>query len=485
MRRSKNIAEKKILRMVRQTIADHRMLAAGDAVLIAISGGMDSVAMVQVLHTLAADFSIQLAIAHLNHSLRREDSDRDADFVAEFARRLELPLYIEKRNVRQFQRTAHLSLEEAARAVRYEFLKETAARNGFNKIATGHHGNDNAELVLMNLLRGSGPLGLSGIAPVRDGKIIRPLLELKQSEIVDYITEKKLPFVTDSSNTDLSFRRNRIRHHLIPTLEKSYNPAVIDTLNRLGTIMRSEDQWLENVLDQDYSRCIAVDERDSINIDLERFEGLATAAKRRIIRKAIRSVKNDLRRITLLHVDAVLGLIDNRPGAGYLNLPDGIQITLKAEDLTIKKNTSLYPGRTGKPNEPVVIDYIYTITAPGIISIKETGLSIKLSEIGTDELPDFEDIAPNIAFFDMDSLQFPLVVRNFRPGDRFSPLGISGTQKVKKYFIDHKIPGPQRRKCPLLLSHDKIIWIAGHRMDNCVKVVPATSRIIKAEVLLA
>ena len=485
MRRSKNIAEKKILRTVRQTIADHRMLAAGDAVLIAVSGGMDSVAMVQVLHTLAADLSIQLAIAHLNHSLRREDSDRDADFVAEFAGRLELPLYIEKRNVRQFQRTARLSPEEAARAVRYEFLKETAARNGFNKIATGHHGNDNAELVLMNLLRGSGPLGLSGIAPVRDGKIIRPLIALKQSEIVDYITEKKLPFVTDSSNTDLSFRRNRIRHHLIPALEKSYNPAVIDTLNRLGTIMRSEDQWLENVLDKDYSRCIVVDEHASVNLDLDRFKGLATAAKRRVIRKAIRSVKNDLRRITLLHIDAVLGLIDNRAGAGCLNLPDGIQITLKAEALTIEKNTGLHPGSTGKPDEPVVIDYIYTITTPGIISIKETGLSIKLSEIGTDELPGFEDIAPNIAFFDMDSLQFPLVVRNFRPGDRFSPLGVSGTQKVKKYFIDNKIPGPQRRKCPLLLSHDKIIWIAGHRMDNCGKVVPATNRIIKAELLLA
>ena len=485
MRKYKNKAEKKVLAKVAQTIAEHRMLVAGDAVLIAVSGGMDSVAMVSILQTLAMDFSIQLAIAHLNHSLRREESDRDADFVAEIAGRLELPFYIEKKNVNHFRHTARLSLEEAARALRYEFLEETAAGNGFNKIATGHHGNDNAELVLMNLLRGSGPLGLSGIAPVRDGKIIRPLIDLNKSEILDYITEKKLAFVTDSSNSDLSFRRNRIRHHIIPALEKSYNPAVVDTINRLGSIMRSEDQWLEYILEKDYSRCTAVDACGFVNIDLNCFKGLATAAKRRVVRRAIRSVKNDLRRITLLHVDAVLRLIDSRPGAGCLNLPDGILITLGAEALTIKKETDLTPASTGKPDETAMIDYIYTIAAPGMISIKETGQSIKLSEIGTDELPDFEDIVPNIAFFDMDNLRFPLVVRNFRPGDRFSPLGISGTQKVKKFFIDHKIPAPQRRKCPLLLSRDKIIWIAGHRIDNCAKVVSATSRIVKAELLLA
>ena len=483
--RSKRKAEKKILRTVRQTIATHRMLAAGDSVLIAVSGGPDSVTLVHVLHTLAAEFPLRLAIAHLNHSLRRKDSDRDAEFVADIARQLDFPCYIEKKDVRRLQQSAHLSLEEAGRKIRYRFFEEISARYGFNKVAIGHHSNDNAELVLMNLLRGSGPLGLSGIAPVRDGKIVRPLIHLKRSEIIAYIAEKKLPFVTDASNTDLSYRRNRIRRHLIPELEKSYNPAIIETLNRVGTIMRAEDQWLEDILSKDFNKCISVKGPDVVSIDLNRLQGLATAARRRIIRRAILSVKMDLRRITLAHIDAVLSLIDKSPGAGSLSLPDGIRVVLKAADLTINNSQSDAPVSSDGSDESAVIDYQYTITPPGALSIPEAGATITLAEFGADDLPDLNHVGKNLAFFDMDSLQFPLVVRNNRPGDRFSPLGLNGTQKVKKYFIDHKIPGPQRRLCPLLLSSAKIIWIAGHRIDNCVKIVSATRRILKAELLLA
>jgi len=480
--RSKSMIEKKILKTVKQTIASHRMLAAGDSVLIAVSGGPDSVTLADVLRTLAPDYRLRMAIAHLNHGLRRQDSERDAQFVAGLARQLDLPLYAAKKDVRRLQQSAHLSLEEASRKMRYKFFEEISDRYGYNKIAVGHHSNDNAELVLMNLLRGSGPLGLSGIAPVRDGKILRPLILLKRSEIDDYIAERKLSFVTDASNSDLSLRRNRIRHHLIPELEKTYNPAIIDTLNRLATIMRAEDLWFENILSKDYDRCIAVKGPDTVSIDLDRFAGLAAAVRRRMLRRAIGSIKKDLRRITLGHIDAVLTLADKRPGMGRLNLPDGIRVVLKAAELTINNRQSDAPPGAGGS---AVIDYRYTITPPGALSLREIGATIKLAEIGADALPDFNTIGQNLAFFDMDRLQFPLVVRNARPGDRFSPLGLNGTQKVKKYFSDHKIPGSRRRLCPLLLSSGKIIWLAGHRIDNRAKVVSATRRILKAELLLA
>ena len=482
---SKSKIEKKILRAVKQSIVTHRMLAAGDSILIAVSGGPDSVALAHVLHTLAAEYPLRLAIVHLNHGLRQKDSDRDAEFTAEFARQLDLPFYMEKKNVRQFQQSAHLSLEEAGRRVRYRFFEETCTRYGFNKIATGHHGNDNAELVLMNLLRGSGPLGLSGIAPVRDGKIVRPLIHLKRSEILEYVADKDLPFVVDASNTDLSFRRNRIRHQLIPELEKSYNPAIIDTLNRLGTIMRAENQWFENILSIDISNCISVKGPDTASIDLDRFEGLTEAARRRILRRAILTVKKDLHRITLGHIDSVLNLIDKNPRMGCLSLPDGIRIILRSADLTINNSQSDAPVSSDESNAPVVTEYLYTITPPGTLFIREAGATIKFAEIEADNLPDFDTIGKNLAFLDIDSLQFPLVVRNIRPGDRFSPLGVNGTQKVKKYFIDNKIARPWRRLCPLLLSAGKIIWIAGHRIDNCAKIGSATRRILKAELLLA
>jgi len=483
--RSKRKIEEKILKTVRETISKYRMFAAGDSVLVAVSGGADSVALAQVLLTLAGEYSLRLAVAHLNHSLREKDADSDAEFVAAFARGLNLPVYTEKKDVRAFQRRRHISLEEAARQVRYDFFDKIAARHGFNKIAIGHHSHDNAELVLMNLLRGSGPLGLSGIIPVRDGKIVRPFIHLKRSDIQAYIAEKKLIHVTDASNADPSFRRNRIRHHLIPELEKSYNPGIIETLNRLGTIMRDEDQWIDDHLSPVFKKCVAVKSSGAISVDIARLGKLATAAQRRIIRKAILSVKKDLRRITLLHVDAVLTLMEKGPDHGCLNLPHGILVARNAAELSITPDRASLVTRQGKRARPIVVDYQYTVSSPGTLCVKEAGVFITLTEIGVEDVPELKNTGPRLAFCDMASLQFPLIVRNIRPGDRFSPLGLNGSQKVKKYFNSHKIPGCQRRKCPVLLSAGRIIWLVGYRIDNCVKIGPHTRRVLKAELLLA
>jgi len=469
--------EKKILRTVRETIARYEMFGKGDSVLVAVSGGPDSVALVHLLNTIAGEYALQLAVAHLNHCLRAQESELDAEFVADLAGDFDLPCYLEKKDVAAFQRCRRLSPEEAARQVRYEFYDAVAAKNGFNKIALGHHADDNAELVLMNLLRGSGPLGLSGIAPIRDNKIVRPLIHLKRSEILDYISEKKITFVTDSSNTDPAFRRNKIRHYLIPELKKSYNPAIVDSLNRLGEIMRAEDQWVDAAIEPVFTDCVLSRASDRISLALPGVNGMDLAAGRRIIRKAIFSVKQDLRRITFSHVDAVLELAKKGQACSSLDLPGGIRVIKDAGVLTIKK--------VDRGSLAGAIDYQYTIAGEGTTPIQEVNAAIKLVEIRTDDVPDFKDSGKHRAFFDRGCLRFPLVVRNFRPGDRFSPLGLDGTQKLKKYFSDHKIPARQRKKCPLLLSEDKIIWVAGHRIDNSVKLGPKTRRVLMAELLLA
>jgi tRNA(Ile)-lysidine synthase len=472
-----NKIENKILRKVRGTIASYKMFDPGDAVLVAVSGGPDSVALVTILHTVAGEYSLQLAVAHLNHCLRERESDRDAEFVAALAENFDWPFYLEKRDVRAFQRRRNLSPEEAARQVRYDFYDAVASEEGFNKIALGHHGDDNAELVLMNLLRGSGPLGLSGIAPVRDGKIVRPLIGLRRSEILDYLSVKKTGFVTDASNMDPSFRRNKIRHHLIPELKKSYNPAIVDSLNRLGAIMQAEDLWIDDVIGPVFSDCVLNRAPAGISLDIPGIIGLDLAVARRIIRKAIFSVKKDLRRITFGHIDAVLDLACKGQARGSLDLPDGVRVSKDTAALNIIK---------GEPAAGAdIIDYRYTMTGEGTVLIKEADLAVKLVEIGIDEVPDVRKVGKRRAFFDRECLRFPLVVRNFRPGDRFSPLGVNGTQKLKKYFSNQKIPVGQRKKCPLLLSEDKIIWVAGHRIDNSVKLGPGTRRVLMAELLLA
>jgi len=446
-------------------------------VLIAVSGGPDSVALAHLLDTLAGEYHLQLAIAHLNHCLRAQESDRDAEFAAALAGKFNLPFYLEKKDVHAFQKRRRLSLEEAARQVRYEFYDAVASKDGFNKIALGHHSDDNAELVLMNLLRGSGPLGLSGIAPVRANKIVRPLIHLKRSQIQDYISEKKIGFVTDTSNTDPAYRRNKVRHHLIPELKRSYNPAIVDSLNRLGEILQAEDQWMDEALEPFFNECVLDRTSHKISLAIPGVNGLGLAAGRRIIRKAIISVKRDLRRITFLHVDTVLELAKKGQACSSLNLPDGVRVIKDAGALTIKKEDP--------ESQADVVDYRYTIAGEGTTPIREASAAIRLAEIRREDLPDFKASGNHRAFFDRDCLRFPLVVRNFRPGDRFSPLGVDGTQKLKKYFSSHKISARQRKKCPLLLSEDKIIWVAGHRIDNSVKLGPKTRRVLMAELLLA
>jgi tRNA(Ile)-lysidine synthase len=339
--------------------------------------------------------------------------------------------------------------------------------------------------VLINLLRGSGPLGLSGIAPVREGRIVRPLIHLRRSEIINYLTEKNLPYVTDASNTDPVFIRNKIRHHLIPELQTAYNPRIIETLNRLGEIIGAEDQWLDDALEPVLKQCVTFRADQKISLALPDFNQLPKAVKRRVIRKAILCVKKDLRRITLLHVDAILNLIEKGRVTGRLNLPDGVLVERNTVELTIVKRNKVGNRKDCRRLQTASTDYQYTIAAAGTLFIKEADVSIALCEIDADDLPDFKETGVNSAFFDLDRLLFPLLIRNFRPGDRFSPLGVYGTQKVKKYFINHKVPGAQRRKCPLLLSGGNIIWIAGHRIDNAVKVSTQTRRVLKAELLLA
>jgi tRNA(Ile)-lysidine synthase len=461
------------------------MFDQGDSVLVAVSGGPDSIALVHLIYSLAAEFSLRPAIAHLNHCLRGSDSDRDAEFVAETARELNLPIYAQSEDVRLFQKRRRLSLEEAARMVRYRFYNAVATEYGFNKIALGHQSNDNAELVLMNLLRGSGNLGLSGIAPVRCNNIVRPLIGLRRSEIVDYLAEKKLPYITDASNTDPAFIRNKIRHHLMPILQTEYNPRIIEALNRLGEIVRAEDHWVAATLEPVFKQCVAFRTDDKINLSLSVFNPLAKAIKRRIVRKSILSIKNDLRRITLVHVDAVLRLIEKGRNPGRLNLPDGIVVSRNNAELSFQKFETHLNSKDSEILPNSTRHYQYALSPPATIYIKEAGASIVLCEIDLEELPNFENIDPSVAFFDLDRLALPLAVRNSRPGDRFSPLGLKGTQKVKKYFTNLKISAAQRQKCPLLLSKGRIVWIAGHRIDNGVKVTPQTRRVLKAELLLA
>jgi len=475
----------KLLQTVEQTIAAYGMFEPKDSVLVGVSGGPDSVALLHALITLAPKLALQLAVAHLNHGLRFQDSDNDQKFVAAMANELDLPIYTQKVDVRKFQKKNKLSREQAARRLRYNFYMETASKNRFDKIATGHHYDDNAELILMNLLRGSGPLGISGIPPKRDEKIVRPLIRLKRNDIIEFLNSKGIRYVSDRSNLDPKYLRNRIRHHLIPLLETAYNPKVIETLNRLASITRLEEEWIDDVIQPVFSSAVSARQEKKLVLSVSELERIHPAALRRVIRKAIETVKGDLKHITYVHIDSIVRLLEKEPANWSLDLPDRVRVRRREGSIFISKEKKALRDLNPKssPDETPVFEY--RITKPGSVFITEINAKMKFSEIRVEKLPDFSRTGHGPGFFDMDRISFPLTIRNFRPGDRFTPLGMTGTQKLKKVFINQKVPENQRAKCPILLSRGKIIWVAGYRIGESVKVRPSTVNVLKVELLLA
>ena len=475
----------KLLQTVERTIETYGMLEPKDSVIIGVSGGPDSVALLHVLFLIASRFSLKLGVGHLNHCLRRNDSDKDAQFVEVLAKKYDLPCYTHKKDVLKYQIENKLSLEEAARRVRYTFLNNVADTMQYNKIAVGHHSDDNAELILMNLFRGSGAQGLSGIPPVRDHKIIRPLIELNRSELIDFLNQNKLEYVSDESNTDTKYLRNRVRHDLIPLIKTAYNPNISETLNRLSSIIRSEEEWIDDVVHPFYEKTVLGVQKNCIILSVSMLNRYHPALQRRIIRTTIEKIKGDLRRIRFVNVNSAINLLKRGPAYGKVDLPDRIRIQRDQDMIYVFKEKHMLSNGRKKYSHSDSFTFEYQIETLESVFIKEIGVTIKFSEMSVEKASDYRYTGQHTGFFDKDILRFPMIIRNFRPGDAFKPLGVGGTQKLKKFFIDKKVPRSERIKCPILLSRGKIIWVVGHRIDESVKVMPSTRNVLKIELLLA
>jgi len=453
------------------------MLSHRNRVLVAVSGGPDSVALLHILLQMKAGFGLRLGVAHLNHGLRGRAADDDAVFVRRMAEGFDLPCHVEKLDSGVLDiRTRSGSWEEAARRERYRFLSQVAAAHHYDKIAVGHHRDDNAELVLMCLLRGSGSLGLAGIRPVREGRIVRPLIRLARDEIRLYLRQNGLSFVTDSSNADLRFLRNRIRHRLLPDLKASFNANLSDSLNRLSQILRAEDEWMEELTRPHFEQALSGLGPGRLGLSIAVLRGLHVALQRRLLRMAIARIKGDLRRIGYAHIEAALNLINRPGGDAHLDLPDRVRIDRRGLELLV--------GRAAE-GDPAAKTFSHRLMPPGSTWIEEIGCLIELSTIGREMVPEFCQAGQRTAFFDKDRITFPLTLRNFQPGDRFSPLGLTGSQKVKKFLINNKVPRADRLVCPMLLSREKIIWVVGYRIDHSVRIRPTTRRILKVELVVA
>jgi tRNA(Ile)-lysidine synthase len=463
-------------RLFDETVAGYRLIMPGDAVLVAVSGGPDSLALAHLLAARAAAWRLRLGVAHVDHGLRTESAS-EAAVVGGLAARLAARLHTERVDVRDLRRRWGLSLEAAGRQARYRFFRKTAEHHGYDKVALAHHADDNAETLLLNLLRGTGRLGLGGMAPMRDQRFIRPLIRATRADIEDYLNRRRLSALVDPTNADDGFLRNRIRHQLIPLLERDFQPRVRAVLHRSAEVLRAEEEWIEGLIEPLLEQVVRSCRPGCLEMEAGALRRLAPAAQRRVVRAGLRRVRKDLGRVTFDHIERILGLAQRQGGGGSLHLPQHLKVWRQGDILRM--------GMSGMGPEAFRADYSYRMERCGRVTVVETGDSVALTEVERDEVPEPHAASPLKAFLDAAAVEFPVTVRNFRPGDRFAPLGVAGTQKLKKFFIDHKVLRDQRRRCPLLISRGNILWVAGYRIAHHVRLTRRTRKVLKVELVLA
>jgi len=431
------------------------MLKSGDKVLVAVSGGQDSVLLFNFFIRLKDIFNLNLHIFHLNHMLRKDDSRKDAVFVRELADKENLPSTVLSYDVPAYIAEKNLSTEEGAREVRYMLLKKVAKDIDADKVALGHTADDQVETFLMRLLRGSGFKGLSAIPPVRD-MFIRPLIEVSRKEIEEHCKAHEIKYRVDTSNFDRAYLRNKIRHDLIPYLE-NYNPNFKETILQTVEIVSDNERYLEKVAEKEFKR-ISIIEDGLIKFPLEDLKALSLAVRRRILRTGVEVLKGDIKGVEFKHLKDLLLDVERMPKFRR-ELPGNLVIIKEYGNLVLIKRDLL---KRGERVEIVLKEDVF-----------ENNRFLKNKPGKTTNL---------IAYLDADKVLFPVRVRNRLPGDSFFPLGLKGSKKLQDYLVDAKLPERLRDFVPIVTSKDEIVWVVGHRIDDRFKVTDKTQRALKIEV---
>lgn len=466
---------------VRETIQKYNMLSYGDGVLVAVSGGPDSVALLHLLAGLRDERGLRLEVAHLQHGIRGEEARQDALFVAGMAESLALPFHLREVDLPGIRaEKGKGNLEAMGREERYHFFSAVAEKRGIHKIATAHTRDDQVETLLMRLLRGSGRRGLSGMRPARrlnsaEGQapegslLIRPLIETSRQEIMSYLTANDLKYRTDHTNLSPGPLRNWIRLHLLPQLKERTDPHLDERLAQLADLLHEEEEILQQMARGRLRRVVQGEDlvRESLLQE-------SKAMQRRLFRLWLQATLGDLKGIGFRDVDEAIEFIAHGPPQGRLSIPGGWGLVRHYETMRLEK-------RKRRQEQPV--EYNYTLPRDGELLIPEAGMKVQSSRNSL--LADARPENNLEAFFDAAVLPEALTVRNFRAGDRFQPLGMQGHKKVKDLFIEKKVPRSVRRTLPLILAGGEILWIPRYGRSEVAKVGPETREVLRVKLVLA
>ena len=439
--------------------------------LVAVSGGQDSVCLLHVLVKLQRELGVELHVAHLDHQLRGAEAEADAQYVADLARQLGVPATIERRDVKAYQAQRRVSLEEAAREVRYTFLAEVAESITAKQVAVGHTTDDHVETLLMHLVRGTGTRGLRGLQPTGQWQssassltIIRPLLQVSRQETADYCRHHQLVPRIDASNFSLSPLRNRIRQQLLPLLQ-SYNPRVVEALLRTARIATDDLAFLEKEVARVWGK-IVQKRGNTIVLDRKGFLKLPSSLQRHLLRGAIEDLLGSLKDIEARHIEEVMDAL-TKPAGRRLNLPGGLFFSIEYGQYLLGPDPGALSPFPSLDNE-------FVLKIPGETLLP--GWRVVATILDRRQMTDEDDNFS--ACFDLDKTGDRIVVRSRRSGDRFQPLGMSQTKKLGEFMIDAKIPRAWRQQVPVVCSPHHILWVVGWHIDDRVKVTGNTTRVL-------
>ncbi len=469
----------KIIERVDKFIEEEKLLDGASGILLGVSGGADSVAMLLLLRELAGKYDLPIEVLHVEHGIRGQESLDDAAFVERLCWKLSVPFHMVSVDAISYSKAQGLSLEEAARNLRYIHFGEYASSMGPNtRIAIAHNANDNAETVLFQLIRGTGIRGLCGIAP-RQGQVIRPLLILERDEILEYLDECKQDFRVDSTNSDTAFGRNAIRADVLPRLQE-INAQAISHINHSSALLRAMNEDMEEETKRALLDCLRDDEDLALGGDrkpgqrplsiqslLELEEGL----RRRVLHEWLIENTSHARDIGAVHLSEIETLLTGQTGRG-IDLPYGCRVEREYDLLRITHKS-----------EADVKDCKLDLTIPPLkvgerrdFSLDSGWLEVSLLEANTDQM-----IPKNIytKWFDYDKIGINLKIRTRRPGDFLVVSASGGRKKLKDYYIDEKIPREERENMPLLALGDEILWVIGYRRGESFMVDSSTEHILQ------
>ena len=494
-------------------IQEQHLILRQQKLVVAVSGGPDSVCLLHILVKLREKLGISLHVAHLNHQLREVEAEADAQYVADLARQLDLPATIERRDVKAYQAKQRLSLEEAAREVRYTFLAQVARSIGVDRVAVGHTVDDHIETILMHLIRGTGTRGLRGLQPSSQWQspgisptIIRPLLPVSREETADYCRYHQLKPRLDASNLSLSPLRNRIRQQLLPLLQ-SYNPQVVDALLRTARIAADDLTFMDKEVARLWDK-IAREQGNTIILDKAKFAELPSALQRYLLRASIEKLLGTLKDIETRHIEEIMAALD-KPAGKRISLPEGLIFSIEYDRYLLGPDPAALspfpvletefalklPGKTQLTGWQVVATIINREQAAEKGEDFTTKF-IRGSVKGLRPFTNYSSPSPSkergikgvrlidnllTAYFDLDKADRKLTVRTRQPGDRFQPLGMGQPKKLNEFMIDSKIPHAWRRRVPIVCSPEHILWVVGWRIAEQVKVTESTQKVLRLE----